>query len=311
MRVSALSVAKDALPVFGFVGGSLSQLQSLVNTSFRVQHESGDWYLRVYNQHRRNRIEVESELLWMEALADAALAVPVPRRTEDDSLVWQSPTKLTTESYFVCVTSWLNGETIPGDKRNSLHYATLGRLLAQVHQHSISWKPPVGFSRPRCDGICIYRKLEPLVRQKSQDLDAQLKVELDEARNALLRAEKILKRDPARYGLVHGDPSFGNILFKDKTPLLLDFDDCGYGYFASDLAVVLAGAWGKTGYDENRSALLNGYQTERSLIDAEIDTLPIMMAARAASLILWAIEASESSWIEGQRQRLREYMAMD
>jgi len=300
-----LIIAEAALPEFGLADSSLSLLQQLVNTSFRVQHKSGNWYMRIYNQQRRDVDEIESELLWVEALAVDGLAVASPRRTVRGSLCWQSPA----DSHTVCMAAWLDGQIVPGDKRHQGHYAAVGHLLARVHEHSDGWKLPVGFLRPRCDAVGIYGKLNELTRYQPQKLSSQLSVELEEARDALLQAENIIEQDVTTYGLVHGDPSFGNILFNDMRPQLIDFDDSGYGYFVSDLAVVLAGAWNKSGYEENKSAFLDGYQAVRSLAETELNALPLMMAARAASLILWAIESSEDSWIEGQWQRLREYLA--
>lgn len=74
--------------------------------------------------------------------------------------------------------------------------------------------------------------------------------------------------------------------------------------------MVLAGAWGKAEYEQNRTALIEGYQAVRPLAQAELSALPLMMAARAASLILWAVETSRNSWVTGQWQRLQEYLAI-
>ena len=141
------------------------------------------------------------------------------------------------------------------------------------------------------------------------NIDDPLRLDLENAKRALEQAESAIGRDRGRYGLIHADPSFGNVLFDDEMPYLIDFDDFGYGHYVSDLAVVLAGAWGKPGFEENRAALFENYGQIRELSLAEIGALPAAMAARAASLIFWAAaQSSQHPWIEGQWKRLKEYM---
>ena len=304
------AIAEAAMPAFRLSGGSLYLLQQLVNTSFRVEHAHRNWYLRVYNLHRRSGIEIQSELLWLESLAEANIAVPTPRRTVENRLLWHSPRGSDRAAHWVSVTAWLPGRIIPGDERSSRHYKAVGRLLAEVHEHASRWHIPADFARPSCDADGVYSKLDELTLYKPELHETQLWIELATARDALLVAESTIGRTRNRFGLVHGDPSFGNILFKDEKPLLIDFDDCGYGFYVSDLAVVLAGAWGKAGYEQNRTALIEGYQAVRPLAQAELVALPLMMAARAASLILWAVETSRNSWVTGQWQRLQEYLAI-
>ena len=74
-------LAQASLPAYGLTGASLTLLQDLVNCSFRLQHECGSWYLRIYNPVRSDRTLVTSELLWLEALANQEMPVPRPLRT--------------------------------------------------------------------------------------------------------------------------------------------------------------------------------------------------------------------------------------
>jgi Ser/Thr protein kinase RdoA (MazF antagonist) len=136
--------------------------------------------------------------------------------------------------------------------------------------------------------------------------------DLIKAEEALRSAESAMGREGDRYGLVHGDPSFGNIFFNANGPQLIDFDDFGFGHYAFDIATVLAGAWGKEGYEDNRSALLSGYREVRSLSREETDAIPALMAARAASLVIWSAgQSPERNWIKGQWIRVNEYMGWD
>ena len=213
-------------------------LQDLVNTSFRVQQDSRQWYLRVYNPHRHDRSAIESELLFLEALTEGGFPAPRPLRRRSGGMVWVAPPNSAAGAIRVSVCSWLSGETMQHDKA-ARHYAGLGTVLARLHEFSARWRPPAGFVRPRCDseGSMVIRGWD--------NIESDLRSELEDARKALEAAEIAIGTDCARYGLIHGDPSFGNVLFDGELPCLIDFDDLGYGHYVSDLAIVLAGAWGK------------------------------------------------------------------
>ncbi len=312
---SPLDIAKAVLPSFDLAGGTLVPLQNLVNASFRVRNRQVDWYLRVYNHQRRSSAEVEAELSWLSALAQAGIAVPKPKRTVAGALYIQWPNRgEEAQSYLACVTSWVAGQIIPGDERCESHYASLGRLLGQIHQHGHQWASPADFQRPHFHATTLQRQMATLRRMQPSAGALLHPIQwhtLEQTLNALLQAEQRIQRTVAQYGLTHGDPSFGNVLYHEAKPTIIDFDDCSYGYLVYDLAVVLAGAWGKANYAANRTALLAGYEAVRTLSTTEVGALPLMMAARSMSLIFWAAATSRGAWIEGQWQRLLAYLAQD
>lgn len=62
---------------------------------------------------------------------------------------------------------------------------------------------------------------------------------------------------------LHGDLHPGNLLWREAGPLLVDFDDCATGPAVADLFLLL------TGDPAQRDALVEGYETFRSLDPAE------------------------------------------
>lgn len=311
-RTAALhELAEASLADFDLTGGSLMLLQDLVNTSFRVQHDSRQWYLRIYNPDRHNTSAIESELLFLEALTKGGFPAPRPLRKRSDGMLWVASQSPVVDAIRISVYSWLPGEILQHD-RTPRHYANLGTVLARLHEFSTKWNPPAGFGRPRCDSGGIYGNhgaSGSQVMRGWDNIDRPLRSDLEDAKRALEQAENAIGMDCGHYGLIHGDPSFGNVLFDGERPYLIDFDDFGYGHYVFDLAVILAGAWGKPDFEENRAALFEGYRQIRELSQAEMGAVPAAMAARAASLIFWAAaQSSQHPWIEGQWQRLQEYM---
>lgn len=74
---------------------------------------------------------------------------------------------------------------------------------------------------------------------------------------------------PTGWGLVHGDVYWANLHFDERGNItIFDFDLCGYGWRAYDLAYYYTRVPAAV-----RAAALDGYESVRPLIDAERDML--------------------------------------
>jgi Ser/Thr protein kinase RdoA (MazF antagonist) len=312
-REVLLTIAEAGLNEFGLEGGTLTLIQDLVNTSYRVDHKENHRVLRIYSSNRHNTPALESELIFLEALSQSGFPAPRPLRTLKDGILWVCSQTPVSDPIRISVCSWLKGDVLQQDKTQS-HFAAVGAMLARFHDFSAKWKPPADFIRPLCDSEGIFGNSGASgqeVMQAWENVAEPVRLDLQRAGDMLRLSETSIGKDTSRYGLIHADPSFGNVLFHNGMPSLIDFDDLAYGHYVFDLAVVLAGAWGKPGFEENRSSFLDNYRQLRELSRAELDALPVFMAARAASLIFWAAaQSAEHQWIAGQWQRLKEYMEL-
>ena len=66
-------------------------------------------------------------------------------------------------------------------------------------------------------------------------------------------------------GLIHADMHLGNALFWRGEVKVIDFDDCGFGYWLYDIAVSLWELRHRNDYEHFRSALIDGYTRRRPL----------------------------------------------
>ena len=281
-------LADAALEKFGFNQYRLTFLQHLVNTTFRLDCAKGRYLVRIHRA--RTRAEIASELAWLEALAKETTApVQIPQRSFDGKIIVVESQVGVAEAYPVTVLSWLEGQILPQDHRSPHHFYRLGQLGAKLHHHAQHWTPSFELNRPFYDSTSVlrtdnvfgdeavtYRQLPEDVRAHLQTLHEQLQ-----------EVEQRLGKDPNHFGLIHSDLSFGNVLFTTDAVMPIDFDDCGFGYYLYDLAVILAGPWEKPGFQQRREALLQGYRERRELLEEHLSLIPILMAMRASSLGQW------------------------
>lgn len=84
------------------------------------------------------------------------------------------------------------------------------------------------------------------------------------------------------YGLIHGDVIRANAqVAEDGKVTVIDFDLCGVGWRAYDVASFLITAKGAADQQEFEAAFLNGYSTVRSLDLLEQAAVPLFEAVRA------------------------------
>jgi Ser/Thr protein kinase RdoA (MazF antagonist) len=88
--------------------------------------------------------------------------------------------------------------------------------------------------------------------------------------------------DKPFYGLIHGDVIRANAqVAEDGSVTVLDFDLCGMGWRAYDIATYLTVISGLPEEREARKAFLDGYQQAREITRLEWESLPLFEALRS------------------------------
>ena len=161
---------------------------------------------------------------------------------------------------------------------------------------------PDGFDRHRVDHVTELGRsrgesLSPTVISADRDLvndlhpggGAVVAEMLERAR----RTQNLLGRGPDVYGLIHADLHQGNYLFHGDEVRVIDFDDCGWGHFAYDLAVTVSELEHLPRQATLREALIAGYRSVRPLSAEQEAAVDDFVALRQLQLALWAVEHRE------------------
>src|SRR5215470_2029221 len=75
--------ARQALEAFPLAPRGMELVSLSENATFRVATDSGDYVLRLHRPGYHTRAELDSERMWIRALLDAGIAVPLPLRSND------------------------------------------------------------------------------------------------------------------------------------------------------------------------------------------------------------------------------------
>jgi Ser/Thr protein kinase RdoA (MazF antagonist) len=134
----------------------------------------------------------------------------------------------------------------------------------------------------------------------------------------VLAAVRRLPRDVAEYGLIHQDAHAANFFVDDTGAItLFDFDDCAYGWFAYDVALVVF--YAVTGLRDPRElatwfipAFFAGYGSEADLPAQQIGWIPLFMRLREIDTygVIHRDDDADTShpwtraFLDGRRQRI-------
>lgn len=219
---------------------------------------------------RRSEEELSAEALWLcELRRDTGLLVPKPVQTGTGVFCIPFFHTMFPRASHCMVFSYLRGT--PPDAETSTFtglYQRLGEMTAQLHQNAILWNCSGRLPRPTIDCDAVGASLfEGLDRA---DLFTHALAAVRDRLAAFGRA-------PDRFGLIHADLRPANLLIEGGNVALLDFDDCGYGWFLYDFAGSVSGMETRPLLPKLMQAWLEGYRRYRKVSREEANELPTFL----------------------------------
>lgn len=279
------------LPSYGFGSNSSSQvsLRRLTvseNATYLAVCGSDQLVLRVHRRGYHSRAEILSELEWLDALSGSVDIETVQPVTATDGERLHS-LEVDGASHHVCAFGYLAGEEPKVGVHLKDRFEDLGRITAKLHQQVRSWVPSKGFVRKRWnyDTLIGERAIWGDWRAAyKDDGDVQLLGQLCTQLKAALSA---YGEGTDRFGLIHGDLRLANLLDDGKRLAVIDFDDCGFGWFAFDFAAAISFYEDDPSIPALQAAWLKGY---REIVDFKTEDealLPTMIMVRRLQLTAW------------------------
>jgi Ser/Thr protein kinase RdoA (MazF antagonist) len=293
-------IARAAIAAFDLPRASeIRPIRLLNNAVFEVLSESADrLVLRVHRPGYRAVEHIRSELAFLQMLGEELRGTPVvvPRPIESRSgepIVCVEAAEESSPRYCDLLT-WVPGRVLKqrsglGERATFL----LGEGLARIHAAAERFEPPPDFVLPCWDAETMFSAASPFRPGPMDSLlsptDRALFHEVAERTEAVFEE---LDRTGGQRGIIHNDYVLINCHFSRRAHGwqlgILDFDDLGWGYFLYDLAPLLGNLFDyPDAYGRLRRALLAGYRSVRPLPSALEAHLPVLMAARHATVLTW------------------------
>lgn len=248
---------------------------------YLVETLCGSYILRVSHAHWRSGDEVEFEMQLLEFLHQQNIPVAYPLRTQAGTLM--IPLNAPEGSRYATLFTYAPGQIPLGDF-NQAQSLKLGEIVAKLHQTSHHFQPSVSRQDLTLDYL-LDDSLELILPQLPNVAAIEY---LCQTRDRLHQQLATLPKTFPFWVVCWGDPHSGNVHFTpDQQPTLFDFDQCGYGWRAFDVAKFLQMAVCSGMSYVVRDAFLQGYQANQVLTDGEWEALTPL--TQVAHIWRWAI----------------------
>jgi Ser/Thr protein kinase RdoA (MazF antagonist) len=262
------------------------------NEIYRVDAPSGrGWALRLQRPGYQSKKSLASEIDWLVALRrDGVVASPVPVAGHDEEWI-----QTIDELRNVVLFEWEKGcaPQIQMDLRRC--FRTLGAITAQMHRHSRTWQRPDGFERFTWDFEAALGEESRWGRWRDGLGMSLARLDLFGRTVELIR-ERLASYGSGldRFGLAHCDLRLANLLLYGGEVKVIDFDDCGFGWYMYDAATPLSF------YEHLPQApglidqWLEGYRTVSPVSQAEEEEIPTFVMLRRLLLVAWVSSHAET-----------------
>jgi Ser/Thr protein kinase RdoA (MazF antagonist) len=290
-------LAAVALRRWGLDDAGLALINHSENWTYRVlpRDASRPVILRVHRSDYHTRDGIRSELAWMHALQnDAGVMTPqaVPGGGGDEVQWVEHPHGGTGRN---CVLFEFIEGVEPPQENLEAPFRQLGEVTARCHNHSQTWKRPAYFERLSWDFEHSFGANANWGRwQDGPDCTPDRQKLLQRAVDLMERRLQRFGMGPDRYGLIHADFRLANLLVHDGDVRVIDFDDCGMGWFLYDAATAVSFFEDRADVPQLLEAWKDGYRRRRPLSAEDDNELWTFVLMRRMTLFAWMGSHSET-----------------
>lgn len=268
------------------------------NTTYLVEAPDHKSVLRIHRAGYHTRRAIECELAWIDALGrDGEVTTPGYYVGRNGSIIQQASTGDLDEPRFMVLFRFVDGIAPSEDGDLTAGFKELGGIAARCHQHVLNWEKPRDFQRLTWDVNTVFGANPTWGRwQDAPGVTQDVRPVLTRVENAIRSRLESFGKSPDRFNLIHADMRLANLLIDGNRTRLIDFDDCGFGWFLYDFAAAISFIEDDPRIPDMKAAWLEGYRSLRSISKEEETEMDTFVMLRRMALLAWIgshIEAPE------------------
>lgn len=283
-----------------------THLRTSENRVVQLCGEDGASYaLRIRRLVGAYREQLASELIFLRDLRVGTGAdIPVPVATRSGELLCLQQDGA--DVYMCILFSWVAGTHVGGSELTVEHVGQMARAVARLHGFSLTYVPPPGFIRPTYDaawflGATSWRARADFIKLIEPAAAACLH-RVSDALGVFLQS---YPRTAATFGLIHYDLHAGNFLFHEGVANMIDFDECGWGYYLFDLAHILFEFMERPDYEELKRMAVSTYRAESGPVPVLDHDLNLFLGLQGVAYANWMYRLY---WRDGRTDALDYWM---
>jgi Ser/Thr protein kinase RdoA (MazF antagonist) len=283
-QISLTAFATELLKSYGISDAKVSCINFEFNATFSVESESGTKYaLRININSTRTLENMKGEIEWVRHLnRTSGIQTPTPIATLSNDYITSGYHADSEQELKGVMYSWLEGEEL-GDEPTLDQLHEVGRSIAIFHKESSEFKLSDDAALPTFSDF-FWGTADYLFSDKST-LSEQDRNLIQEAHHLIMQfTNDLYKSSPVH--IIHADFHGWNLMWHEGRLSVFDFDDCGFGLEAQDLAVAMY----YLDTPEQDAALLAGYKSVKALPDYSDNQMKALLLQRRLMLLNYLFE---------------------
>ena len=245
--------------------------------------------LRLHRANYHTRRAIECELAWSAALTREG-GVSTPQffaGCNGDAIQTVYADELGGERHMVMF-AFLDGSEPDPSQDLVKPFEQLGRIAAKTHNHSVRWRGPSPFVRPSWVEETVFGERATWGDWRAAPhIDWEVRAILERLETTVTDRLEAFGKPPERFGLIHADMRLTNLLINKGETRLIDFDDCGFGWFLYDFAASVSFMEEHPQVPALKQAWIQGYRSERQLSAADEREIETFVMFRRMALLAW------------------------
>ena len=285
---SLTKFAHEILKKYGISQAEVECINFEFNATFSVSTVSGQKYaLRLNINSTRVASNIQAETQWVRELSRTpSINVPTPIASLADTYLVSAIHADSGLEIFGVMYSWLEGEEL-GDEPTLEQLRIVGQTMALLHDNSSNFTLTDGAELPTFNDF--FWGTEDFLFSSKSLLIPQDRQLIEQARDLIMKfTNELYENSPVH--VIHADLHGWNLMWHEDQLYIFDFDDCGYGVEAQDIAVALY----YLDTPEQEVALLDGYKSIRPLPMYSENAMKALLLQRRLLLLNYLYETKNA-----------------
>lgn len=294
-----LELAEAATGLYALPAGLSVKLVNLSeNATYKVEAPDGRrWALRIHRDGYHSRTAIASELAWlMDLRRTGVVTTPAPVKGRDGEIIQQLGHRTMPRPRNIVLFDWETG-TEPGIGEDlSEPFEVLGEVTARMHLHTRNWKRPPWFERLTWDFETSLGEAKPHWGRwrDGMGVDRDKQELFGRTVDLIGRRLSAYGKSADRFGLIHCDLRLANLLIDGKDVKVIDFDDCGFGWYMYDAATPVSFYEHEPQVPGLIESWKKGYRRVIDLGKDDETEIPTFVMLRRLLLVAWIGSHSET-----------------
>lgn len=293
-------LAHESLPLWDVPEGATARLINVSeNATYLVEAPGGyKSVLRIHRENYHSHRAIECELAWLEALdREGVVTTPGYYVGRNGDPIQQGRTEGLSDPRYMVLFHFVEGSEPDESGDMTDGFEELGTIAARCHDHVLNWQKPEGFERLTWDASAVFGPNATWGDwREAPEVTPDVAEVLEKVQQTVCDRLDAFGKAPDRFNLIHADMRLANLLVDGNGTRLIDFDDCGWGWFLYDFAAAISFIEDDPRIPAMREAWVRGYRSIRPMSDAEEAEIDTFIMLRRMALLAWIgshIEAPE------------------